>query len=435
MRRSVILLTLAMGLTAQVFGQFNGSNGDGFDVGESVKLVLSGSSAAIYSGGNGDGYAMEESIKNILNGEIVAIYFGGSGDGYAMEQSLKNVLGGEAISIFFGGDGDGYVEAEAFKNLLDGAILSIFSGGQGDGFSTEMSIKLVLNGDSLSSIYFGGDGDGFAMDANTVYLIRSVKFNAIALLQGPLLQPDDPGWMNDDLRELNLLPSTSPYADDLDVIPGTFDPGGINGGGLPADDIVDWVWIELREGNDPTKLIGRRSALIQRDGDIVDIDGLSSIAITANPANYYLVIKHRNHMGIMTGSPLALSEIPIQIDFTDPITTTFGSNAQVLLPSGKMALWSGDAAGDNNVRFSGAGNDANIIKDHVLADPANAFNSVTFSSFGYLSSDVDLDGTAKFSGAGNDSNILKDNVLSHPGNGFGSSTYTINNTVPPASDN
>ncbi|MBT8271654.1 MAG: hypothetical protein KJO25_06385 [Bacteroidia bacterium] len=434
MRRSIILLTLIMGLTSQVFGQFNGSNGDGFDVAEVSALSLSQSQLAIFDGGSGDGFDVEESLKHVLSGTAVAIFIGGNGDGFAVEESVKNILNGTALAIYFGGNGDGFAFEQSLKNVLGGESVSLFSGGNGDGYVHADSFKNLLDG-AIVSIFSGGQGDGFASDTEVVYLIRTVKVNIIAFLQGPIIQPDSPGLMNDDLRALNFLPTTSPYADEVDVDPGIFDPGGISGGGLANDDIVDWVWIELREANSLSKIIGRRSALIQRDGNIVDIDGTSLLSITANPANYYVVVKHRNHMGIMSGNSLALSELPVQIDFSDPITSTFGSNAQLQLTTGKMALWAGDTAGNDNVRFSGSGNDANIIKDHVLGDPANVFNSVTFSSSGYLSSDADLNGTAKFSGAGNDSNILKDNVLSHPGNGFGTSTYTIDSTVPPANEN
>ncbi|NNK88807.1 MAG: hemagglutinin protein, partial [Flavobacteriaceae bacterium] len=136
-------------------------------------------------------------------------------------------------------------------------------------------------------------------------------------------------------------------------------------------------------------------------------------------------------MAVMTGNTYGLSETTTPINFTDNAFVSFGSNAQLLLVTGEHALWAGDAKANGQVRFSGADNDTNSIKDHVLADPGNGFNSVTYTSTGYLQIDINMNGSGRFSGSGNDSNIIKDNVLAHPGNGFNSVTYIINPTVPP----
>jgi hypothetical protein len=252
-----------------------------------------------------------------------------------------------------------------------------------------------------------------------------IKIDPRLFLQGPLLSPVNAGLMNDNLRQSALIPTTSPYADAATCNASVFSVTGNNA-------IVDWVWIELRAGNDNTKLINGRSALVQRDGDVVGLDGVSDVIMQAAPTNYYVVVKHRNHLGAMSASTIALNETtPTVVDFTNSGFSTYGSHAQVIFGSGDKGLWSGVTNLNNQIKFSGSGNSSNTIKDYILADPANGFNSVTFSSSGYLNTDLNLNGTAKFSGSGNDSNIIKDNVLAHPGNGFNSSTYTINSTVPP----
>ncbi len=251
------------------------------------------------------------------------------------------------------------------------------------------------------------------------------------LLQGPVLTPVTPGLMNDDLRILGYLPTTSPYPDQANAVASVFNAGGSGGGGLADDDIVDWVWLELRDANDNTKIINARSALLQRDGDVVDLDGLSSVVMQAAQNTYYLVVSHRNHLAAMTGNTYGLSPVTTPIDFSNNGFVSFGSNAQTVLGSGHNALWAGDAKGNGQVRFSGADNDTNTIKDYVLADPGNGFNSVTYTSSGYLDIDINMNGGGRFSGSGNDSNVIKDNVLGHPGNGFNSVTYIISPTVPP----
>jgi hypothetical protein len=250
-----------------------------------------------------------------------------------------------------------------------------------------------------------------------------VLLELLAFLQGPLLNPVTPGLMNDDLRAANYLPNTSPYPDGAIVSPAVLSVTGSNA-------IVDWVWIELRLANDNTKIVNAKSALLQRNGVVVEVDGVSNIQMNASPTNYYVVIKHRNHLGVMSANPIALSKDEELVDFIDSNFTTFGSNARVQLASGFMALWAGDVSSDNAIRFSGANNDVNTIKDLILADPLNFLGFTTFSSQGYLLGDLDLNGVTRFSGAPNDSNIVKDNVLIHPGNFLGFPTYTINTTVP-----
>src|SRR6185295_17903717 len=51
------------------------------------------------------------------------------------------------------------------------------------------------------------------------------------------------------------------------------------------DDIVDWVFLELRNTvTSPNTVLQTRSALVQRDGDIVDVDGTSPVTFN-NLAN------------------------------------------------------------------------------------------------------------------------------------------------------
>ncbi len=153
--------------------------------------------------------------------------------------------------------------------------------------------------------------------------------------------------------------------------------------------------------------------------------------MTAAPTSYYVVVKHRNHLGAMSSATFGLVEASATIiDFKSNGVSTFGSNARVDLGSGNWALWTGDTNSSGKAKFSGSGNSTNVIKDHIPSDEANVLNFITFGSTGYLDIDVNLNGIGKFSGSGNDSNIIKDNVLAHPGNVLNFITYTINTTVP-----
>ncbi|MEM5565197.1 hemagglutinin protein [Psychroserpens sp. AS72] len=252
-----------------------------------------------------------------------------------------------------------------------------------------------------------------------------IIIDPIVFLQGPALVPTANGLMNDTLRESALLPTTSPYEDNATCNASVFNTIGDNA-------IVDWIWLELRAANDNQKLINARSALVQRDGDVVDFDGTSPVTMQAAPTNYFIVVKHRNHLGAMSSATINLNDnSTTTVDFTNSSFSTFGSNAQVLLNSGNTALWAGDANTDDTITFSGSNNDVNAIKDYILADPSNILNFITYVSAGYLNFDIDLNSATRFSGSPNDSNIIKDNILNHPGNLLNLPTFTINTTVPP----
>ncbi len=116
--------------------------------------------------------------------------------------------------------------------------------------------------------------------------------------------------MDDNLRTNNILPSTEPYTArgitgienaNSSVKSGVFSVTG-------NDAIVDWVVVELRDATTPSTILSRRAALLQRDGDVVDVDGVTTVPFTKVGAdNYHVSILHRNHLGVMSGTAIPLS--------------------------------------------------------------------------------------------------------------------------------
>jgi hypothetical protein len=79
--------------------------------------------------------------------------------------------------------------------------------------------------------------------------------------------------------------------------------------------IVDWVLIELRTGTAASTTVARRAAFLRNDGIVVDLDGLSKVAFPEiNGGDYYIVIKHRNHLAIMSRLPVRLTGNSILYD-------------------------------------------------------------------------------------------------------------------------
>ena len=73
------------------------------------------------------------------------------------------------------------------------------------------------------------------------------------------------------------------------------------------DAIVDWVFVELRASYESNSIVATRAALLQRDGDIVAIDGHSPLHFDeVAPNDYYVAVRHRNHLGILTSDLITL---------------------------------------------------------------------------------------------------------------------------------
>lgn len=391
-----------------------------------------------YQGGSGDGFALGSiPITTLTNTELSVLYRGGSEDGFAFETLDITTLNNTDLSVLYqGGSGDGFTHNSIDVTTLTNTDLAIlYQGGSGDGFAYNVIDITTLTNTDLGALFKGGSGDGFAtLTADPIVLddFPRIKLAIKVILQGAALNPNEGenNLMRDDLRLNNLLPTTSPYGDGISCEASVFNTGGTDGTGSTTDDIVDWIFVELRQSNNASTIVTSKSALLQRDGDVVDIDGVSPLVIPYEPGDYYVTVKHRNHLGVMTANSTSLSQVTRNANFQNNGFNTFGSNARVQLGNGKMALWYGDVNGNGSSKFSGANNDSNRIKDRILSDPFNILGLLTFSSSGYLNEDVDLNGTVRFSGAQNDTNLIKDNVLSHPNNVLGLSTFTIIEQIP-----
>ena len=140
------------------------------------------------------------------------------------------------------------------------------------------------------------------------------------------------------------------------------------------------------------------NGLVQRDGDVVSPQG-GPVVFEADPGNYRLVARHRNHLGAMTDAAFTLSRDPIPVDLSDPALATFGTDAR-RLRDGKALLWAGNAVFDNELRYTGMAND----RDAMLQRIGGVVPTATVG--GYWVEDVTLDGLVRYTGAGNDRDRL-----------------------------
>lgn len=261
---------------------------------------------------------------------------------------------------------------------------------------------------------------------------RSMLLTAKALLQGAWFS-DEASLMRDDLRTKQLIPIQEPYSELGYSISGhqqlNTELLAITG----SDAIVDWVALEIRQNTEASSTQTRIVALLQRDGDIVDAQtGLTELNIDQLPAgDYYLILRHRNHLGVMTQSPINLQAEGslVHIDFSDPTLQTWGNDARWLFEN-KAFLWAGDANHDGRIINIGIDNDINPIIAAVLQAPGNTDANLNYVYPQYHPADLNMDGSPVRSGANNDENILKISVFMLPSNITHSLNYIIQEQIP-----
>lgn len=266
-----------------------------------------------------------------------------------------------------------------------------------------------------SNITSLANGGYFAVGTRPV--MTQLLVSPKALLQGAV--NGSTGTMTDLLRSGGLLPLTDPYTG----LAGFTHSGSGGGETIPStvltatgtnSDITDWVFLSLHDGTTGT-VLSTHAVLIQKDGNIVDVDGTNTktnyINFAGFPAgSYFVSVRHRNHLGVRSASNLALSRtVTTSLDFTSSLSSAFAgsvtNNAMATLGGGFFGLWGGDINRNKNVKFNGPGNDLNELLNTCLS------GNKTISLNGYSPCDLNLDRVTKFNGPGNDLNVLLNTIL------------------------
>ena len=224
-----------------------------------------------------------------------------------------------------------------------------------------------------------------------------VSLNVKAILDGAYVPFT--GLMRDDLRSNSLIPLLQPYSvapwnhpENASTTTGVLAVAGVNA-------IVDWVLLELRDGTSPSTIIARKAALIDRSGNVLDVDGSGNVTIPIGSGSYHVAIRHRNHLGVMTASPQPLNGLAELIDLTSNSTATFGTNAR-RVQGAIMTMWAGNANVNLLVNYSGSANDRTTV--------LNVLGASTFLTpfAGYHAADLNMNGLVNYSGSNNDRTLI-----------------------------
>jgi hypothetical protein len=225
---------------------------------------------------------------------------------------------------------------------------------------------------------------------------------------GGSFRDDDPYGIGTELCNNGLLPLTEPYSA-LGWMP-------VGSGGETAlrevlnpqtegyYNVVDWVLLELRDALDPTITVASKCGLLHAYGIVTAEDGVSPVTFMAPYGNYYLAVRHRNHLGAMTAYPFNAMSLPTYIFMASPEQVMNGETALVQSSSlYRFGLCPGNVrptAGHQQIKYIGTNDDRDPILQLVGAStPAGM-------AFGYYNEDTNLDGIVKYVGADNDRDIV-----------------------------
>lgn len=328
-------------------------------------------------------------------------------------------------SYYLTAGGDLYFEpAQDYKGSVD--IVYTLCDGHSPSFCANATLHILILDDISLKI--------------RVYLEGSLREN------GNAYSPQGKPLMRDNLRlnpvtNQNHIPLMDPYRNPMPNFDLSYRYGAITQGNTALFEtiqdsvavfavndhnaVIDWVFIELRAKEDSTQVIGARAGLLQRDGDVVDVDGVSNLSFPGVLTDsLFVVVRHRSHLGAMS-MKVSYQQL---VDFTSPDMPVFnfgtsrndgndytGLSMNDKVINGYMTLWAGDFNGDGKIKFTNPNDDLNYLFFDVFIHPENTLGNANFNyAYGYYSGDVNMNGKVKFDNPNDDKNLLYAQILFHP---------------------
>ncbi len=285
-------------------------------------------------------------------------------------------------------EGTGFNNTTAGISSYDGARWDLNPSALTDGSNRRLSRSSITNIEDVVLAIGDAESD----------LIGALQFALKVFLQGPYNTAND----NMDNGINGVIPTSVAHSSAYGGAPYSY-AGSESFVTAPAT-AVDWVLIELRDAASPalatsSTTVATVAGLLMQDGTIKSTDGSSNILFEGASIsnNAYAVIKHRNHLDIMSHSAITESNGLYTYDFSTAATQAFGSDAQVELETGVYGMYAGDVNADGELKYAGADDDQTVIFNTIGGN-----TSVINTLDGYYAEDVNMDGTVKYAGADDD---------------------------------
>jgi hypothetical protein len=175
-----------------------------------------------------------------------------------------------------------------------------------------------------------------------------ITLDVTALLEGPY----NGATMTPFLNAGGNIPLAQPY----NVAPWLY-AGSENVPAMPNANVIDWVLVELRDATTAANatgatVIARQAGFVLNTGAVVGLDGLSDLLFANSVTNQlFVVVWHRNHLGVMSANPLANVGGIYSYDFTTAAGQAYGADAHKLLAGGKYGMYGGDGDANKTVNL------------------------------------------------------------------------------------
>jgi len=269
------------------------------------------------------------------------------------------------------------------SNFVDWLSFSPASGSVNGGYSETIDVTFDATdldiGDYFAELTISSnDPDEPSINVPcTLHVAYNIFLNLTVFLEGPYHS----GQMNTALNNRGFIPLQQPY----NTSPWFYN-GTENVTSIPNANVVDWVLVELRnapggpETATPVTLIQTLAAFILNDGSIKVLDGVSDILMESVVSqNLFVVIRHRNHVPVMSNYPLSLNGNNYTFDFSADENNVYGGSAgQKEIETGVWGMYASDGMCDGQV---------NMMDKSAMWD-AQA------GKCGYQQADYNLDGEA-----------------------------------------
>lgn len=216
---------------------------------------------------------------------------------------------------------------------------------------------------------------------NAGFLFRRITLRLTGLdialfLEGAWQQGSN---MRSDLNSAGLIPRAQPY----NAAPWNY-AGNETATEIPAG-VVDWILVELRDAptadqaTPATVVEGWPKAMFLRnDGSVADTNGNVPAYTFSNISDsLFVVIRHRNHLAVMSSHGMTFANNIYQYNFSTGITQAYGGGEGYKeLEVGIFGMVAGDAEADGSI----------FMSDRTLWRAALGTTSL------YHATDFDLDG-------------------------------------------
>ncbi len=283
---------------------------------------------------------------------------------------------GQTFGASYELDSDTQVRGFAVSIAYDSNVLSFVQASRGTLFANQSIGWWRVNTDTLNVLHveclifgaglsvtgpgnmlnftfnaIGGDFSSLRISSQSLYDVSGYAIPSVNRNHGAVIIGNQPaylsarcflqGAMDGDAMMHNLLrphlPLNSPY------------PGAVQAVTDIPIDVVDWMYLELRESPN-ARAIATQPVFLLKDGSVCSAGKSFVVFMGLTPGDYYLVLRHRNHLAIMSAIPFGLvsSGAPGLADLS-LATHVYLQSGIVPLSDGRCALAAGDADQDGGV--------------------------------------------------------------------------------------